>query len=100
MKLSDFASMVNGKVWKKGDKVRIYFQTDRTVSAFLDYEAGSGDEVGSGCEGAKLCVFSKCEKQSRAWNLNRAKQIKFEIMQRISAVTGDKICDTWQEVIL
>lgn len=100
MTLKDFADKVGGKFWAKGGKVRIYFDTDKTASAFLDYDEDLGDEFVEGTEGAALKVFSKCENQSPAWNVNRAKQIKFEIMRKISAVNGCEICNSWQEVIL
>lgn len=100
MTLQEFADKVGGKVWRKADKVRIYFDTDKSASAYLDYDEDLGDEFELGTEGAALKVFSNCESQGRAWNSNRAKQIKFEIMQRISNFNGVKICDTWQEVIL
>lgn len=100
MTLQEFADKVGGKVWRKAGKVRIYFDTDKSASAYLDYDEDLGDEFELGTEGAALKVFSNCESQGREWNSNRAKQIKFEIMKRISNFNGVKICDTWQEVIL
>lgn len=100
MTLNEFAEMVQGKVWIKGDKIRIYFQSDKTAKAYLDYDEDLGDQFETGIEGANLRVYSDCQSQSRLWNVNRAKQIKFELMQRIAAITGDEICDKWEDVIL
>lgn len=100
MTLNEFAIAVNGKVWIKNGKVRIYFETDRTASAYLDYDEDLGDGFVKGTEGAALKVFSNCESQGRQWNINRAKQIKHDLMIRISAITGDEVCEDWRDVIL
>ena len=100
MTLENFAEQIGGKVWRKGGKVRIYFDTDKSANAYLDYDEDLGDEFEKGTEGAALKVFSNCEKQGFEWNKNRAKQIKFDLMKRISSVTGDEICTDWREVIL
>lgn len=94
----EFAESVDGRVWIKNDKKRIYFKVDKTAAAFLEYENDFNPQTP--LENASLKVFSDCYEQSRAWNVNRAKQLKFEIMKRISNVTGCEICDNWKEVIL
>lgn len=104
--LQELADELGGKVWQKGDLLRIYFDTDRTAKAYLDFDFDSParqgkaeiDEAGY-IVGAGLYVFSNCEKQGSRWNLNRKKQIKFELMQKISAFTGCEICDSWEEVL-
>lgn len=100
MTINDFAILVNGKVWKKRELTRIYFDTDRTATAYLDYDEDLGDGFVKGTEGAVLKVFSNCHNQGTQWNINRAKQIKHNLMQRIATVTGDEICENWQDVIL
>lgn len=101
MNLHEIAKMVGGKVWQKAGKNRIYFKTDRTANAYIDY----ADDLGNGFEkiladGAALKVFSNCTSQSTLWNVNRAKQVKFGIMQKIASLDGLQICERWEDVIL
>lgn len=100
MTLEQFAEKIQGKVWRKADKIRIYFNTDKTASAYLDYDEDLGDGFEKGNEGATLRVFSNNDNCDTKWNVNRAKQIKHEIMNCIAAITGDEICEKWQDVIL
>lgn len=100
MTLEQFADKIQGKVWRKAGKIRIYFNTDKTASAYLDYDEDLGNGFEKGNEGATLRVYSKNEKCDTKWNVNRAKQIKHELMNCIAAITGDEICENWQDVIL
>lgn len=67
MTLENFAEQIGGKVWRKSGKVRIYFETDKSANAYLDYDEDLGDEFKKGTEGAALKVFSNCE-QGFEWN--------------------------------
>lgn len=93
----EFAKSIDGRVWIKNDKKRIYFKVDKTAHAFLNYEYFNPQNP---LESSCLKVFSNCEWQGTKWNVNRAKQLKFEIMQRISNATGCEFCDSWREVLL
>lgn len=101
MNLNEIAKMVGGKVWRKAGKNRIYFKTDRTAKAYIDY----AEDLGDGFEkvladGAVLKVYSDCQSQGALWNVNRAKQIKFGLMQKIAEFDGLQICNCWEDVIL
>lgn len=101
--LEKIAEKVNGKVWVKNGKQRIYFKTDRSASAYLDYEVMPKTDNGvEALDNSTLKVFSNCQSQGGAWNVNRAKQIKFEIMRNLNALFGLKLDlpKKWQEVIL
>ncbi len=100
MTLEQFAEKIQGKVWKKADKVRIYFDTEKKTSAYIDYDEDLGDGFESGMEGGRLRVFSNNDCASTKWNVNNAKQIKHGIMTRIAEITGDPVCESWQDVIL
>ena len=101
--LKKIAEKVNGKVWIKNGKQRIYFKTDKSASAYLDYEVMPKSNNGAeALENSSLKVFSDCQSQSVAWNVNRAKQIKFEIMRKLNALLelNLDLPKKWQEVIL
>ena len=101
--LEKIAEKVNGKVWIKNGKQRIYFKTDKSASAYLDYKVMPKSNNGAeALENSSLKVFSDCQSQSVAWNVNRAKQIKFEIMRELNALLelNLDLPKKWQEVIL
>ncbi len=100
MTLEQFAEQINGKVWRKGDKIRIYFETEKKTSAYIDYDEDLGDEFQTGMEGGRLRVFSNNDRATTKWNVNNAKQIKHGIMATIAEITGEEICESWQDVIL
>ena len=107
LKLQELCDKLGGKVWQKGEMYRIYFNTDKSAKAYLDFDSDASvrnsDEVAVSDEGiiedSRLCVFSNCASQSTKWNVNRSKQIKHELMLKISALTGCKVCENWQEVL-
>ena len=101
--LEKIAEKVNGKVWIKNGKQRIYFKTDKSASAYLDYKVMPKSNNGAeALENSSLKVFSDCQSQSFAWNVNRAKHIKFEIMTKLNALLelNLDLPKKWQEVIL
>ena len=101
--LEKIAEKVNGKVWIKNGKQRIYFKTDKSASAYLDYEVmPKSDNGAEALNNSSLKVFSDCQSQSVDWNVNRAKQIKFEIIRKLNALLelNLDLPKKWQEVIL
>jgi len=90
---------LNAAIWRNQ---RIYINglgTDITAHfAFDDTQATAGDDL---LEGATLKVFSNCN-QNRAWLLNRAKQVKHNLMVRVFNAGISKVEPPaeWREVIL
>ena len=105
--LQELCESLDGKVWQKGELFRIYFNTDKSAKAYLDFDddasVRNSDEVAVSDEGiienSRLCVFSNCQSQSSKWNFNRSKQIKHELMLKISALTGCEVCERWEDVL-
>lgn len=100
MTLKEIAEKFGGQLWMKADKIRIYFDYGDDIKAFLEYDADLGDDFQTGIEGANLKVWSADKSKSNYQNVCAAKQIKFEIMKKIAAFTGDEICESWEDVIL
>lgn len=100
MTLEQFAEKIGGKVWRNAGKIRIYFGSPKQVSAYLDYDEDLGNNFEIGNEGATLRVYSNYDRATTKWNVDNAKQIKHGIMKKIAAVTGDTVCENWQDVIL
>ena len=94
---------LNGKIWKKGDIIRVYLKPSfkRNQKVFIEFdkilEAG---EFESFMDGACLQVFTSVQSQSHSWNVNASKQCKHGWMKRIAEITGQDVCETWQEVII
>jgi hypothetical protein len=67
------------------------------------------DETDSLYSGCSLKVYSNCE-QGRKWLINRAKQVKHNIMCEMATIgeaddnlfgsSGTKVCDDWRDIIL
>ena len=93
-----------------GRDISAYIELDepeRDVAELEDW-AGPGVRPEAGLyEGAALRVYSDAA-QGRAWRVNRAKQVKHEIMTAIAAAMVAEGCpaefwtvtDDWREVIL
>lgn len=96
------AAGLDAKSWKGQ---RIYLNgLGRDISAYITLdEPASEAEPGSLFSGCALKVFSNAE-QDRQWLINRAKQVKHGLMERIhgAGITASPgaPCATWQEVIL
>ena len=105
--LSDYGIRAN--VWKNA---RVYINGyGRDIIAWIGFDdptqgLDDGQPLYDGC---RLRVFSHAA-QPRNWLINRAKQVKHEIMTRFDDVNdsedlrlfGQKIhvCKTWEEIIL
>jgi hypothetical protein len=91
-------------IWK-GSRIYLngYGRDMKCYITFDDPDADAATLTGAMglFDGAALKVYSDTE-QSRAWLVNRAKQVKHVIMLRLAeagVVTGP-VCETWREVIL
>lgn len=97
----------NAREWKNE---RIYLNgLGRDITAFVTLdEPLSAPDADNLFEGCGLKVFSNCDNQPMAWKINRAKQVKHEIMKSLdfsgitalSCLKHGPVCETWQEVIL
>ncbi len=84
---------------------RIYFNGEgRDIAAYIEFDgpvdpARPETPLLSGCD---LKVFSNSETQGLAWRINRAKQVKHDLMLRIFAakISDVKPCERWRDVIL
>jgi hypothetical protein len=92
------------KIWRDQ---RIYFNGyGRDIKAFVRFDdpGASADECGGPLglwSGAALDVRSDAN-QARAWLVNRAKQVKHSIMERLveMEVYPGPVCERWQDVLL
>ncbi len=84
---------------------RIYFKGEgRDIAAYIEFDGPVDPALPnipllSGCN---LKVFSNCETQGRQWRINRAKQVKHDLMLRMYAakIADCKPCENWEDVIL
>lgn len=80
--LEKIAEKVNGKVWVNHGKQRIYFKTDKSASAYLDYEVmPKSDNGAEALNNSSLKIFSNCQSQSVAWNVNRASRLNLKLLE-------------------
>ena len=87
---------LSAKQWKE----RVYINgLGRDIKAYFIVDDVNDDRPG--LEGSALKVFSNCPGMNQKWLINRAKQVKFGIMQQLheSGVIS-AICDNWEQVIL
>lgn len=101
--LEELASYIGGSAWVKAGKQRVYFNGyGRDIKAYLDIDPDvdvyAVDEDGL-VEGAALKVWSDAP-QAQNWVVNRAKQVKHQIMLKVAKITGASVCTNWQEVAL
>lgn len=93
---------LNASAWKNcrvyindlGKDITAYF----TFDDFTDPVSEADDNL---LEGVTLKVFSNCA-QGQAWRLNRAKQVKHNLMERMYAtgISKTEPPAEWREVIL
>jgi len=97
------ASKLNGRVWQKHGKNRVYLKADfkRNQSAYLDFDEVLEDATTDNMlDGAALKVYTDVWSQGTKWNVNATKQCKHRLMQEIAEATGAEVCETWEEVVL
>lgn len=89
-------------IWKGR---RIYFKgLGRDIAAYIEPDEPEKEATLEMAlyEGCCLKVFSNCETQGRQWQINRAKQVKHELMLKMYAakIVDCKPCEKWEDVIL
>lgn len=86
------------KIWQ--DR-RIYLNGyGRDIKAWLSFDDATREEYNDIWSGVALHVRSDCV-QHPQWLINRAKQVKHQIMQELygSGITKIEPCDDWRDVI-
>jgi len=96
------AAEFRASIWR--DR-RIYINGfGRDIKAYIELD-NPADEADTTrlFDGAALRVYSNCDSQPAIWRMNRAKQVKHELMERlhasgITAYLGPP-CARWQDVV-
>ena len=102
--LRDFIGSLEypAKVWRDQ---RVYINgIGRDISAYFLVDDPLGEYDPSAIlgplTGASLHVFSNARNSDPQWKVNRAKQIKHEIMKRMAEARGLQVSGNWRDVIL
>lgn len=97
------AELLNGNVWERNGKLRVYLKPafKRNQKAFIDFDHRFEIQDDSQImDEAKLCVFTDCPNQPTAWNVSQSKQLKHKYAQEIAQITGQEVCENWQDMVL
>ena len=99
-KLHKLVSSTNLKasLWKGK---RIYLnKLGKDINAWIELDTPDTLDFDNAADGISIKVFSNCN-QGRSWLINRAKQVKFNIMETLNQanIIAD-ICDDWNAVEL
>jgi hypothetical protein len=88
----------NAKIWKG---YRIYLNDcGRDISAYFELDESDATDWHHVLDGAALKVFTNVH-QSKAWKMNRTKEVKHRIMKRLKLHgVVQAICRSEKEVIL
>lgn len=85
-------------IWKSE---RIYINGyGKDINTWINFDEPLAVEYNTSYDGCSLKVFSNASQDSK-WKINRAKQVKFSIMEKLVEIkVVESVCEKWQDVIL